>query len=303
MKTQSEAFRSKQVWHVVRRAGKLAWWTLNLQLPRRLRQRRAQGTQPSGGHSNAVSSDLGQPVAANTVRPRGPTNWTDPAHIARRKLFEAMQARAHFAQGRLLDLGCGEKPYAGLFTHVRQYIGLDISATGFVDVIGDGQALPFREGSFDTVVCNEVLEHVPETWTVMAEIFRVLKPGGHLIATAPQTWGLHMVPNDYYRFTEYGLRYLAVQSGFESVEVKPTCGLWATIAQRIADTVIYTYAPHAPRSVVRLLCLLLAPVQIVGAALDAVVGKRGDTLDNVLVGTRRAISSCPRQRTSGGASW
>ena len=82
MKTQSEAFRSKQVRHVVRRAGKLAWWTLSLQLPRRLRQRRAQATQPSGRHSNAVSSDLGQPAAADTVRPRGPANWTDPAHIA-----------------------------------------------------------------------------------------------------------------------------------------------------------------------------------------------------------------------------
>jgi SAM-dependent methyltransferase len=209
--------------------------------------------------------------------------WTDPLHLARRLLYAALKQRAHHAQGRLLDVGCGGGPYRDLFKHVSGYIGLDITPHTNVDVVGDAQTLPFTDNCFDTVLCNEVLEHVPEPSRLMAEVARVLRPGGFLLLTTPQTWGLHHEPHDYYRFTRYGLEYQSGQAGLQVVSVTPTCGLWATSSQRIVDTIAHNFASGWPPVAVRVLSIFLGPVLLLGAALDRLSGARGDTLDNVLV--------------------
>ncbi len=212
--------------------------------------------------------------------------WTDPLHLARRLLREAIQERAHYARGWLLDVGCGGRPYRDLLAHTVRYIGIDVPPNGQVELYGDGMKLPFRDAVFDTVLCNEVLEHVPEPFMVLEEAARVLKPGGVLLLTTPQTWGLHHEPHDFYRFTGYGLRYLAEKSGLKVIEVAPTCGLWATLTQRLADTVIYNYAAGRSQLVIRVLSLLLAPVQLLGYGLERMCGKRGDTLDQVMVASK-----------------
>jgi SAM-dependent methyltransferase len=209
--------------------------------------------------------------------------WRDPHNLAYQLLRQAVQERAHYAHGWFLDLGCGKQPYRDLFKHVERYIGLDIPPNGQVDIYGDSMMLPFRDEIFDTVLCNQVLEHVPEPAKLMAEAARTLRPGGVLILTTPQTWGLHLEPHDFYRYTKYGLRYLAEKSGLQVVEVIPTCGLWATLVQRLADTVIFTYAVGRPQWLIKGLSLLLIPVLISGYGLDRLFGKRGDPLDHVMV--------------------
>jgi SAM-dependent methyltransferase len=209
--------------------------------------------------------------------------WTDPLHLARRSLYSAIEQRTHYAKGRLLDLGCGEKPYRELFGHVSHYVGLEIETGPNVDVTGDAQVLPFADSCFDTVLCNEVLEHVPEPADVMAEVKRVLNPGGALLLTTPQTWGLHHEPHDYYRYTRYGLRYLAENAGLQVIDIVPTCGIWSTVAQRLVDTIVHDYGAKWPAVAVRLLSVALGPVLFMGAGLDRLGRHRGDTLDNVLV--------------------
>jgi len=209
--------------------------------------------------------------------------WTDPLHIANRCLRQSLQKSANFAKGWLLDLGCGGLPYRDIFHHVERYIGLDLPANDLADVHGDGMALPVRDEVFHTVLCNQVLEHVPEPSMLMAEMVRVLRPGGVLLLTTPQTWGLHRKPNDFYRYTEYGLRYLAEKRGLEVVEVIPTCGLSATLAQRIADTVVYTEPNRRSPWLELSLSLLMAPVLMTGYGFDKLFGKRGDPLDHVLI--------------------
>lgn len=225
-------------------------------------------------------------VVASLRRSPPSNGWASPLRLARRSLREAVRRRAELAGRRLLDVGCGYQPYRDLFSNVDRYIGLDAPGAGHADVHGDALALPFRPDVFDTVLCNQVLEHVPEPRLLMREIVRVLKPAGTLLLTAPQTWGLHHEPHDFYRYTKYGLRYLAESSGLSVIEVEPTCGLWATVTQRVADTVVHTYAAGRSRWIVECLSVLLAPVLVVGDVADRLAGKRGDTLDYVLVATK-----------------
>jgi SAM-dependent methyltransferase len=212
--------------------------------------------------------------------------WASPLRLARRCLDDAVKARAHHARGWMLDVGCGYQPYRRLFSHVDRYVGLDAPGSGLVDVGGDALALPFRGAAFDTVLCNQVLEHVPEPATLLREVGRVLKPAGTLLLTAPQTWGLHHEPHDFYRYTKYGLRYLAESNGLRVVDIAATCGMWTTVTQRVADTVVHTYAARRPRWMVEVLSVLLAPLLLAGEAADRLAGRQGDTLDYVLVATK-----------------
>lgn len=207
----------------------------------------------------------------------------DPHFIAHRTLRRALAPRLVNATGLILDLGCGYQPYRGLMPKAGRYVAFDRPGATRMDVGGDAQRLPFRSGVADHVLCTQVIEHVPEPASVLGEIARVLKPGGRLVLTAPLTWGLHGEPYDYYRYTPYSLGRLAEQSGLDVVEIEPTCGLWATLAQRVVDTIISTYAKDRSVATVTLLSALLVPVQWAGYGLDRLIGPRGDTLDYVLV--------------------
>ena len=68
----------------------------------------------------------------------------------------------------------------------------------------------------------------------MTEAKRLLRPGGHLILTAPFFWPLHEEPRDFYRYSPYGLRYLLEETGFEVVEVVPLSGVWTTLALHLS---------------------------------------------------------------------
>lgn len=99
----------------------------------------------------------------------------------------------HFAAADLLlDVGCGS---AWLSGHFPRYVGVDDHPEAFADtdarvVRGDVTRLPFADGSFDAVVCKDVIEHVPDARVVIREVARVLKPGGRVFLSAPdaQRW-------------------------------------------------------------------------------------------------------------------
>lgn len=81
------------------------------------------------------------------------------------------------------------------------YTGLDMRAGPGVDIVGTADALPFESDSFDVVVSTEMLEHDPSPWLSLAEMGRVLKPGGHLLLTTRGNgFGEHLEPDDFWRF-------------------------------------------------------------------------------------------------------
>lgn len=144
-------------------------------------------------------------------------------------------AAAHYARGRLLDIGCGTKPWRATFApYVDAHIGADHAATlhglDNVDVVSDAYNVPLDDGSVDTVLLTEVLEHLERPEDALAECARLLGPGGHVILTTPFTWPLHEEPRDFYRFSPHGLRYIAEGAGFEVVELRALSGIWTTLS-------------------------------------------------------------------------
>jgi SAM-dependent methyltransferase len=149
------------------------------------------------------------------------------AEVDNHVLFDFIEkAGASMPPGALvLDAGAGDGRYQFEFAHTR-YVGVDL-AVGDVtwnysrlDAICDLARLAFPANTFDGVLCTQVLEHVPEPQQVLREIARVLKPGGRVFLSAPQSWHQHQKPHDYYRYTSFGLRYLFQRAGLtmESIE-------------------------------------------------------------------------------------
>lgn len=89
-----------------------------------------------------------------------------------------------------------------------KYIGSDIQSGKGVDVITDASNLPFKNNSFDMVLCLETLEHSNKPWLIASEIERVVKNDGCVLISSQQNFPIHMHPSDYFRFTPMGLKSL-----------------------------------------------------------------------------------------------
>jgi SAM-dependent methyltransferase len=154
-----------------------------------------------------------------------------------RTLRAAMERAAPYAHGRMLDVGCGDKPWERTFApHVTEHVGLERSGVrrSRADVLYDGGRMPFAAAEFDTVLCNQVLEHVPDPRALWADMTRVLRPGGRLVVTVPFSFRLHAEPDDYWRFTPHALRRLCDESGLAVEVLEPRGGLWLVIGHKLA---------------------------------------------------------------------
>ncbi|MEC8989137.1 MAG: class I SAM-dependent methyltransferase, partial [Verrucomicrobiota bacterium] len=118
-----------------------------------------------------------------------------PHYLERISIVQALRELHHRVKpGLLLDVGCGMKPYESLLMQRdSRYYGTDWPVTmegsyggsTRADVFSDSMVLPFPEGTFDTIVSTQVLEHVRQPEIVIREMARVLKPNGILILSAP----------------------------------------------------------------------------------------------------------------------
>jgi SAM-dependent methyltransferase len=111
-----------------------------------------------------------------------------------------------FANGLLLEVGSGGSYLKDRFNStIQNWITSDYDVRAKVDIRCDGQNLPFTDNLFDTIICIDVIEHVPNPQQMIQELVRVLKPGGILILSTPFFFYLHESPNDYTRFSKFGL--------------------------------------------------------------------------------------------------
>lgn len=150
---------------------------------------------------------------------------TNPNYLIlrkRRELFETWLAGVPGGKLNVLDVGGHLQPYRGLVEgRISSYVAVDARRGPLVDITGRAEQLPLESGVFDLVFCTQVLEYVPDPGLAVAEIYRVLKPGGVLLLSAPSIFPRDS-DEDYWRFEPAALRLLL--SNFSKVEVQPEGG-------------------------------------------------------------------------------
>jgi SAM-dependent methyltransferase/uncharacterized protein YbaR (Trm112 family) len=145
--------------------------------------------------------------------------------------------RADGRPDRVLDAGCGRGEVPALFRRYDvplDYYGVDLAVGDptwqfRVTAIADLHRLPFRDGSFDKVVCSQVLEHVDDPIRVFGELARVVRPGGRVFLSLPFIWHLHQEPFDRFRFSVHALRQMTEKYGMIEDEIRPMGGYFSTL--------------------------------------------------------------------------
>jgi len=221
--------------------------------------------------------------------------WLHPRYLSNRAIRIALEKYVSHAHGALLDIGCGYKPYKNLFKpHVTQHIGVDVPSTMHgieaIDIAGTALNLPVADGTFDTVLATEVLEHVPDPSRMLCEISRVLRPGGNLILSVPFHEPLHEIPYDFYRYTDISLRYLLEQQGFQVEGIQRRGGIVLVLTHLFCSYLYRQFGstgyPHhmKVRPIVGVFVIAVCAIgQIIGGLLDPILADEFDTLGFVVL--------------------
>lgn len=153
-----------------------------------------------------------------------------------------------YGKGSLLDVGAGYGRYRDMLSsYVDTYQSSDAVDTR-ADFVEDSAHLSHADNTFDTVLCNQTLEHVAEADQSIRELHRVLKSGGYAIATVPFLFPEHEDPMDFRRYTRDGFAKAFRDAGFAVVECKSYNGLASVIAEFIRMRTRNPYLP--PRSAI-----------------------------------------------------
>lgn len=214
--------------------------------------------------------------------------FINPFYIARKGLLKGIRELSSLLHGDLLDVGCGTKPYHELF-RVDSYIGLDLDSEasrsrGIADYFYDGNIFPFNDNEFDSLLCNQVLEHVFNPDEFLGELRRVLKPDGKLLLTVPFVWDEHEQPYDYARYSSFGLNALFKKNGFNIVKHNKI-GTDASIIFQLMNAYIYKITVGLPNSL-RILMMLtvMAPINFLGLIFSRILPKNPDLyLDHIVL--------------------
>ena len=159
----------------------------------------------------------------------------NPFYIIRKGLYRGIKNNSEYINGKLLDFGCGHKPYESLF-NVIEYVGLDIEKSGYpnqksANVFYDGKKIPFNDNTFDSVLASEVFEHIFNPDEVLLELNRVLKKGGNILITVPFVWFEHEIPYDFARYSSFGIEHLLRKNGFQIVKTEKTTNYLESVIQ------------------------------------------------------------------------
>jgi SAM-dependent methyltransferase len=171
---------------------------------------------------------------------------------SRQRLWtENAQFAAAIAPGALvLDAGAGDAPYKNLLRHAR-YESADFHKVdkpyAVSTYVCDLASIPVEDARYDYIVFNQVLEHVPDPQAVLRELFRVLKPGGRMISTAPLFYEEHETPYDFFRYTQFGTRLLLSKAGFTIERLDWLEGYFGTVAYQMHG--MARYLPAKPRDI------------------------------------------------------
>ena len=193
---------------------------------------------------------------------------------------------------RVLDVGAGPCRYKPMFGRCdykaqdfARYEG-DGFRYGELDYVSDIAQIPAPDAAFDAIVCTEVLEHVPSPERAVAEMSRLLAPGGRLLLTAPLMSALHMMPYHYYGgFTPSWYRHWLPKVGLEVIRCEPNRGFFKSFGQEsLRFPNVLRPQPGLARLAYFPVKLLLAPLFTVFIPLLCALLDRFETPDDYTVG-------------------
>ena len=201
--------------------------------------------------------------------------WRLERSYRRRLLDRDLAGVGAGLRGRVLEVGAGRDRRRGTFVPaahgVVRWVTVDTEAGARPDVRGDVARLPFAASAFDSAICLEVLEYVADPRAALAEMARVLRPGGTLVVSVPF---MHRqdASGDLWRVTGAGLRRWLEGSGF-AVEAVAAQGAGLAVAANVLRQIAVGPRPSIGRA---LLAVLLSPVFEGLLFLDTRVGARSE---------------------------
>lgn len=198
--------------------------------------------------------------------------------LAIRDVYKDLRRILPDVRGRVLDVGCGDKPYGVWLDKQVEHVGIDAVPGPEVDIVVEpGTRWPVESSGFDAVFCTQTLEHVADLEQTLSEIDRVLVPGGLLIVTVPFIYNFHMQPgvSDYRRLSHEGLKQLFDE--YEIVEVKPQGGIGSTLGLLFLN---WVYIASSRRAITQLAFGLLMPLWIPISIVVNLVGWFLDLIDS-----------------------
>jgi SAM-dependent methyltransferase len=209
-----------------------------------------------------------------------------PGYFMAKELYRNISNLTPKLGGRLLDIGCGAKPYKSM-CNVDEYIGIEIDDENrknhtHADVLYDGKVMPFEDKNFDSALSTEVLEHVFNPDILLKEVNRVMKMNGIFLMTTPFFWEAHGQPYDYARYTSFGLEHILDKNGFEVLE-QIKCGNGIEVVFQTLNNYIFR-AFKLKYPFILIVFLLIFPINIIGLILSKILPRHNDMyLNNIIL--------------------
>jgi trans-aconitate methyltransferase len=145
-------------------------------------------------------------------------NASSIRHLENQSIQQFLEHCGEFIKGRVLDYGCGDQRYRNLVESFdARYQGYDRaqypgSVTKGKDIGGDNVLVV----TWDTILCTQVMQFVPDPPDLLHEMHGALRDKGHLVMTYPTNW-CEQEDGDFFRFTKQGMEYLLTEVGFTVV--------------------------------------------------------------------------------------
>ena len=147
------------------------------------------------------------------------------------RIEKELEPVAPYLKGRVLNAGCGERDITQLLKswQADTVDNCDIQTSIPGAFLCDLTSIPKPELTYDSILCNAVLEHVPDPEGVMAEFYRLLVADGYVVIAVPFLQPFHPTPYDFRRFTRSGIEQLAKKTGFQILHIWPVHSLAQTL--------------------------------------------------------------------------
>lgn len=193
-----------------------------------------------GGEKFSLNENF-QPLAVNSPQDSPFSFWFRCIFdLQLLTIYRFLYLELNKVSGKILDVGAGRAPWKGILPSAVKYVGVDVQEKDDFGMgsrsdilVYDGISLPFGAAEFDSAMCIEVLEHVPDPVACLSEVNRVMKSGATLFLTVPWAARIHYVPHDYHRFTRFRLKSLLETSGFNVLYIVERGNDIATVSNKL----------------------------------------------------------------------